>query len=177
VLKVGKRLVLLSLMFLVCSACNMKMHKDFSFTSPKAHFGNQIIQAKLRGTMVKIDKDFSESRIPYEMLLWLSDVKDKIDLSDCVVNFSNMSLRNLETNKFISIPKSDHVMFRKRSDGTYAASVIYKGLNLKYADHQLQFDYSIENCGINSLQEQVNMRFSKSYNERNISFWDVLMGV
>lgn len=155
----------------------MKIHKDYSFTSPEHPFGTGKINAKLRGSMENLENDVSVNHAPYELLLWFS--AEYIDSpADCVVTVSSVSLKNLETDEYVSIASTDTTSFRQRSDGTYHASMNYKNLGLSYSDHELQFSYTLAGvCGLVASQDSVTMKFKKDYSERKITFWDTLMGV
>jgi len=170
-------LIFLISTILVHSGCGMKNHKDFAFTSPEFRFDAGVIHAKLRGTMDNLNKNTSVNHAPYEMLIWFS-IEDAENIIGCTLSLNSITLNNLEADKFVPVPKTGHASFRQKSDGTFIASISYKNLDIEYADHQLEFFYSFENqCRLIGLPIPVKMEFKKDYSERNISFWDVLMGV
>ena len=176
-MKNSKALVLCVIVLSACVGCSMKIHKDYAFTEPKFSFNTGVIHAKLRGTMENIDDNASVNHSPYEMLLWFSSFNE-MNRTDCLVSLESMTLKNVKSGEFVLIPETSKVAFRERSDGGYMASFNYKNLNLLYADHELNFKYSLSrDCGLDQASVSVNMFFQKQYSERNISFWDTLMGV
>jgi hypothetical protein len=173
----SKALVLCVIALSACVGCSMKIHKDYAFTEPEFTFNTGVIHAKLRGTMENIDDNTSVNHSPYEMLLWFTS-SNEMNPVGCLVSLESMTLKNVESGENVLIPETSEIAFRERSDGGYMASFNYKNLNLLYADHELEFKYSFSrDCGFDQASVSVNMLFQKQYSERNISFWDTLMGV
>lgn len=170
-------LILFVIAMFACSGCSMKIHKDYAFTEPEFFLNAGAIHAKLRGTMENIDDTTSVNHSPYEMLLWFTSSSEQSS-GRCLVSLDSMTFKNSETGEFVTIPETSEVAFRERSDGTYMASFNYNNLNLLYDDHELEFKYFFsQGCGLDQTSVSVNMIFKKQYSERNISFWDTLMGV
>ncbi len=172
----SKNLTLLLLVIFTCLGCSMKTHKNYEFTEPEIHLNTGVIHAKLRGTMENIDNKTSIYHTPYEMLLWFSSSTEQG--SSCLVNVNSIVLKNLENEETLLISENSETTFRERSDGVYTASFNYKNLNIKHNDHELAFSYSFsKDCGLDQTSTPANMIFKKQYSERNISFWDMLMGI
>lgn len=174
-----KILVIFMAVTFACPGCSMKIYKDYAFTEPVFQLNTGVMQAKLRGTMENVDDKTSVNHSPYEMLLWFTSSVEQFR-RNCLVslNLDSMTLKNSETGKFVLIPKSFEVGFKERSDGMYTASFSYKNLNLIYADHELEFNYSFSgSCGLGRAAASVSMIFQKQYHERKTSFWDTLMGI
>lgn len=172
----SENLTLLLLVIFTCQGCSMKTHKNYGFTEPKTHLNTGVIHAKLRGTMENIDNEISIHHAPYEMLLWFSSPIEQD--SSCLVYIDSTTLKNLETSETLLISENSEATFRERSDGTYTASFNYNNLNIQHTDHELEFTYSFNNeCGLDQTKASVRMLFKKQYSERNISFWDMLMGI
>lgn len=172
----SKNITLLLLVIFTCLGCSMKTHKNYEFTEPEIHLNTGVIHAKLRGTMENIDNETSIYHAPYEMLLWFSSSTEQD--SSCLVNVNSIVLKNSETGETLLVSENSETTFRERSDGVYTASFNHKNLNIQYNDHELAFSYSFSKyCGLDQKSTPVSMIFKKQYSERNISFWDTLMGI
>ena len=173
------RVIVLSIVVaLFCTGCGLKKkHKDYAFSKPEFSLVSGSFHAKLRGTMRRVDDVTSVHGAPYEMLLWFkSNGTSHVD--GCSISFTEMTLKNTETGSLVSIPKTATASFRQRSDGSFVARISVKNLHLLYSDHEMEFVYSINgSCGSIELSSSIAMKFSKEYNEREISLWDILMGV
>jgi len=169
--------VLSIIVALFCTGCGLKIHKNYEFSEPEISLISGSIRAKLRGTMLRVDDVTSVSGAPYEMLLWFK-LNSASHVGGCIISLTEMALKNTETGDLVSIPKSATAAFRQKADGSFIASISVKNLNLLYSDHEMSFVYSSnDDCGPIELSSPITMRFSKDYSEREISFWDTLMGV
>ncbi len=89
-----------------------------------------------------------------------------------------MTLTRLDTGSIVFKEAS----FEKRSNGTYTASfasLIVKYFKLNFVDHVLQFSFeSSESCLLDKkIDSSLKLVLYHDYQEKKISFWDVLMGV
>lgn len=170
-------LIILIVATSLCAGCRVTEHSDYAFTEPKTSFSVGSIHGKIRGTNKTIDKDHSSTGSPYELLVWFSANKSKIDMS-CNVILNEMTLKNVEHNVVVPITPTIMATFELGSDGNYYADVFIKNLELEYAIHELSFVYSFTgDCFQNKLATKVKFEFRKNYKKRKISFWDSLMGI
>ncbi|CAM0556990.1 hypothetical protein E0L35_22720 [Halomonas sp. ATBC28] len=171
-----KIVILLLITIFTCSGCGIKTHKNYGFTEPELRLNTGAIHAKLRGTMENIDNKASIHHAPYEMLLWFSSSIEQN--SSCLVNIDSITLKNSETGESVLVSENSEAVFRERSNGVYTASFNYENLNLQHTDHELEFIYSFsKDCGLGQTLVPISMFFKKQYSERNISFWDTVMGI
>ena len=172
-----KVLVIYVIALFACSGCGMKEHKNYAFTEPKLSLNTGVIHAKFRGTQENSDNETSVNHSPYELLLWFVTPSVQ-NHGICLVSLNSMVLKNSETGEYVKTLESSEVAFRESSDGAYVAYFSYKKLNILYADHDLEFKYYFSrDCGLDQLGASGNMSFKIKYSERNITFWDILMGV
>lgn len=162
---------------LLSAGCNMKIHKDYSFTEPVIDYGVGSIHAKLRGTMRKTDDGGSTAGSPYEMLIWFA-VNEQDKVYDCSVVLNAITLINVTSSTAISTNTKASADFKLKRDGSHVASIIAKDLDLEYEEHKLEFMYSFTGvCNAGQFNATATFVFKKNYEEREISFWDTLMGV
>ncbi len=174
--KMSLRILFISFLVCIFTGCKMTTTKDFSFSLPKINFGKGSIQAHLRGTWKKLDKNTEVRKEPYELLLWISIPYDESLLNHTVI-FKGISLKEKDKNIPYLVFDDDSVPFYKKYDGTLTAGVNFKNLNLKHKDYVLNFSYSISDDASPQYLTPVTMVFKKTYNENKLSFWDILMGI
>ena len=172
------RVIVLSIVVaLFCTGCGLKKHKNYAFSEPEFSLVSGSFHAKLRGRMLRVDDVTSVNGAPYEMLLWFK-LNSTSHVDGCSISFTEMALKNTETGNLVSIPKTATASFRQRADSSFVARISVKNLHLLYSDHEMEFVYSFnDRCGSIELSSSITMKFSKNYSEREISFWDILMGV
>lgn len=161
----------------IISGCEMILHKNFGFESSKLKIGWFTANVKLRGTPYTVNEDFTTSDSPYDLLIWFAAEKEYKPY-DCELSLSNLLLIDNETNKSVLNIFFSKSKFTKRSDGLYAANFRFEKLDLVY--HDLRISFRLDSSGLCPAIEKealIELQLNKKYEEREISFWDILKGV
>lgn len=171
-------LILVSMLHvIILSGCKGTAYKDFGYVTAEQEFGGATVHAKLRGTDSNGRNGISNTRgAPYSLLLWVDLPKAK---EDCIATFLNTSLINRETmSRKNIINKSVSVKASKSYDDVIKAYFSVKDLFIPFVDHEINSTINFtDSCGLRIKEYTFHLVMETHYEERNITFWDSLMGI
>lgn len=163
---------------LMSTGCATTLHKDYLFQEVQKDLGDIVFHAKLRGKPTKVNKGLTVTGSPYELLIWLSPGSSTANVEDCEILFDNLALKAVDTEHIVFSKKTAAARFNQKADGKYSASFIFKNLDLEYVDYKLKLSLqSSAQCLQNITQKQLEFIFKRDYQEKQVSFWDSLMGI
>lgn len=173
----AKRLTTLIVLCFFLIGCNVKIHKDFVFESIVIEMDWFNVNAKLRGAPSIINPNLSVSGSPYDFLIWFT-AKGRNDVIGCKFILEDLLLINNETNEILLDVQNSSAIFIKRSDGIFAANLAFEKLDLIYNDYRVSFKLSNSgHCPLTDKKQIIEFHLNKAYKEKEITFWDALMGI
>jgi len=165
------------LIALLLNDCGSTKHTDYSYTEIVEPYELGFLKAKLRGTQKNINSRNSENGAPYELLLWFSIEYEKY-VSPCSVIINKLDLVDPNNRVESQVGRRVEVVFSEKSSGKSVASFSFKDVQVMYSEQQLVVIYSLHGeCSESELPVKKEFLFETNYQEREVSFWDVIMGV
>ena len=162
--------------FSFTTGCDSTVHKDFAFHSGEFSMEHLNISAGLRGKDRTIDKNESVRGALYE--LWLSiETPELPNEKECSLELGNIQITDLSSLETILISAKEKLTFEPK-ENTYQAFKIFRGLEIPYENQELKMTtYFNPSCTSSEVANPVTIEFTKDYVQRNISFWDTLLGI
>ncbi len=166
--------VTLMLMFHGCTTT----HKNYNFQQIKIEDKKYSIFGKFVGRQVESDDNANVTGTPYRLTMMFITKDSTVSYSDCEMMLTNLSLREIDTDKVVFKRNNLVSKFKKFSDKEYSASFYFKNLDLEYVDHKLELSFqSSGKCTQDISKRKMEHTIKRDYQEKRISFWDTLMGV
>jgi len=163
---------------LMSTGCATTLHKDYLFQEFQKDLGDIVFHAKLRGKPTKVNNGLTVTGSPYELLIWLSSGSSTDNVEDCEILLDHLALEVVDTENIVFSKKTTTARFSRKADGKYSASFIFKNLDLEFVDHKLKLSlHSPIQCLQNITQKQLEFVFKRDYQEKQVSFWNSLMGI
>ncbi len=155
----------------------MSIHKDYGYQHISHQIAGGILNVRLLGTDKKVSDALSVRASPYDLTVGITLNAP----SDNTCSFSVESIKLVST-------KSEAVIFSKSGikesfvsspdKRSYDAIFLFGGLELKYEDYALDLIFSLTpGCSVSSAETHVRLPLKTDYQEKNITIWDMIMGI
>ncbi len=159
--------------FLLILGCNdMGSHKDFGYHDANQVFEWGIVSARLLGKDIVLTSSDSIRETPYR--LFVSIILPNKPTKDCHVQLRSLKIINLNNNIIASFLDQQEQFIK--SNREYKSIFVFNDIKLNYEDYIVDLSSSLINCK-ETREIETKLSLNRNYQERNITFWDKLMGV
>ncbi len=155
----------------------MSIHKDYGYHDAVHQIAGGFLEARLLGTDKTISDALTVRESPYNLAVGITLNAP----SDPACSFSIESLRVISAKSGVTLFSKSGAKegfapsWDKRA---YDATLLFRGLELKHEDYDLDLTFSLTpGCSASAAETHVRLPLRTNYQEKNITIWDMIMGI